>query len=108
MPRRDRASERTPEAKQENYANTSEVLRSDEPALVSETGREEGLAPDEPLSDFEAEVASHPVGGRPMSDITGAHEPGTGDETVDGLDPTEEAVRRYAEDRPVGGEKERG
>lgn len=107
MPRRDRDSERRPGAGPERYANVPEVIRSDKPALPSETGREEGLAPDEPLSDFEAEVLSHPPGGRPMSDVTGTPEPGAPEETVDGLDPTEEAVRRNAEDRPVGPKRQR-
>jgi hypothetical protein len=102
MPRRDRASERTPTPMREQFANMPDVIGSDRPALPSETGREEGLAEDERLSDFEAEVQSHPVGGRPMSDITGRREPGSTNETVDGLDETEEAVRREAEDRPVG------
>ncbi len=35
-----------------------------------------------------------------MSEITGAGDPGTTDETIDGLDETEEAVRQAAEDRP--------
>ena len=85
------------------YANEGEVSETDRPALPSATGREEGRVPDEPKSDFEAEVDSHPVGDRPRSEITGKHEPGTGDETDDGLDPTAESVRREAEDLPVGG-----
>lgn len=108
MAKRDTASGQRLARDKSPYANTSDVSDSDQPLLHTPGGREEGLAPDEPLSDFEAEVRSHPVGGQPMSEITGKHDPGTGDETVDGLDPTEEAVRRSAEDRPVGGRRERG
>lgn len=102
MPRRDRASERTPEASEERDAHLGEVNSSDAPPLAGELGREEGRAPDERISDFEAEVAGHPLGGRPASDVTGAHD--TGNETVDGLDATDEATRRYAEDYPPDGE----
>ena len=101
MPRRDRASERRPTPMREQYANNPDVIGSDRPLLPSETGREEGLAEDETMSDFEAEVSSHPLGGRPRSDITGDLEPGSTNETVDGLDETEDAVRRAAEERPA-------
>lgn len=40
----------------------------------------------------------------PLSEITGAPEPGTPTETVDGLDETEEAVRQMAEDVETGGD----
>jgi hypothetical protein len=85
----------------EQYANNPDVIGSDRPVLPSETGREEGLAEDETMSDFEAEVSSHPPGGRPRSDVTGRAEPGSTNETVDGLDETEDAVRRAAEELPA-------
>jgi hypothetical protein len=107
MKRRDRASEQRPkQPRGEQYANLSEIDERDRPVLASETGREEGPAAEEELSDFEAEVVSHPIGGRPMSDITNHHD--SEDETIDGLDPLEESLRREAEDRPVGGRRERG
>jgi hypothetical protein len=108
MKRRDRASEHRPDRAPGQYANHSELIEQDRAALAGETGHEEGPTADGEQSDFEAEIDSHPLGGRPMSDITGRHEPGTGDETIDGLDPLEESVRREAEDRPVGGRRERG
>jgi hypothetical protein len=89
-----------------SYANTGEVSIADAAILGSPTGREEGLAEDETLSDFEAEVQSHAVGARPRSEITGRHGSGQDDETVDGLNKVEEAVRREAEERPLGGRHE--
>ena len=107
MARRDKESEQGPSpAAATKFANQAEVSERDRVLLPSETGREEGLAEDEALSDFEAEVAAHPVGGRPMSEITGRHD--TGNETIDGLDSLEESLRRAAEDIPVGGRRERG
>jgi hypothetical protein len=79
------------------FADLSEVNESDEPLLPSPTGREEGPHDGDPISDFDDEVLSHPVGGRPMSEVTGGPESGTPDETEDGLNPLEEAVRDNAE-----------
>jgi hypothetical protein len=50
------------------------------------------------------EEASKPIGAHPRSEVTGRHDAGSGaNETVDGLTPTEEAIRRGAEDKPIGG-----
>ncbi|MEA2951113.1 MAG: hypothetical protein QOJ96_633 [Alphaproteobacteria bacterium] len=87
------------------FANTPEVSDADAAALPSATGREEGLAEDETLSDFEAEVLSHEGGGRPMSEVTANPDPGRPEETEDGLDEVEEALRRAAEDPVSGREK---
>jgi hypothetical protein len=49
------------------------------------------------------EDASKPIGTHPRSEVTGRHDAGSGaNETVDGLTPTEEAIRRGAEDKPIG------
>jgi hypothetical protein len=83
------------------FANEGEVSDADAAALPSATGREEGLAQDEPLSDFEAEVQGKDPGGPRMSEVTGAPEPGTNQETDDGLDDVAEALRSAAEG-PMG------
>lgn len=49
------------------------------------------------------EIEDIDVSARPASEITGAPDPGTTRETVDGLDETEEAVRQAAEDEISGG-----
>jgi hypothetical protein len=88
------------------FANESELDVTDR-TLVPPTAREEGHVPDEPVSDFDSEVHSHRPGGRPRSEITGGPEGGTPDETTDGLDPTEEAVRHEAEDHTVSTRREK-
>jgi hypothetical protein len=65
----------------------------------------------EALNQTDAAATSGPTGselssnleGRPRSQITGRHDAGSGaNETVDGLTSSEEAVRRGAEDIPLG------
>ncbi len=87
------------------FADEAEVSENDAPLLPGPTGREEGTSEDEQDDDFLDEVRAHAPGGTPQSEITGRHEPGTGDETEDGLDPLEEEVRREAERWPGRREK---
>src|SRR5690348_18500315 len=70
-----------------------ETTQSQSDAMLSEsTGQEPGSAL---RSD-----ASKPIGAHPRSEVTGRHDAGCGaNETVDGLTPAEEAIRRGAEDR---------
>ena len=82
------------------FANRAAVSDRVAAVLPSPTGREEGR-PDEPLSDFEAEVHEHEAGGKPMSEITGGPQGGTPDEDCDGLDEVERALRDAAE-APIG------
>src|SRR4051812_28406436 len=50
-----------------------------------------------------AEIARHAAGGRPRSQITGRHDAGSGaNETIDGLNSTEESLRQGAEETPIG------
>jgi hypothetical protein len=78
------------EAAQETTQNQSNAMLSD----VT------GLEADRAFQDD----ASKPIGAHPRSEVTGRHDAGSGaNETVDGLTPTEEAIRRGAEDKPVGG-----
>jgi hypothetical protein len=59
------------------------------------TGRETGSA-------FLCD-ASKPIGAHPRSEVTSRHDEGSGaNETIDGLTPTEETLRRGAEDLPLG------
>src|SRR5262245_36205892 len=83
------------------FANKGAVSQRDAAALSSATGREEGLAQDEPLSDFEADVQAHPAGGRPLSETIDGPQGGTLDEDGDGLDDVARALRDAAEG-PVG------
>lgn len=87
------------------FANEREVSENDAPLLPSETGREEALAPDQPESDFQAEVREHAPGGQPMSELTGGPQGGTPEENIDGLNPLEEELQRQAERWPGKREK---
>jgi hypothetical protein len=79
----------------DEFANQSDVSRSDAAALPSITGRD--------ASSIVPSDAAKPVGAHPRSEVTGRHDAGSGaNETVDGLTSTEEAVRRGAEDVPIG------
>jgi hypothetical protein len=83
------------------FANQRSVSKRDEAALASSTGREEGRAEDEPLSDFESDVLDHQAGGQPQSEVTGGPQGGTPDEDQDGLNEVERALRDAAE-APIG------
>lgn len=84
-----------------DFANKKVLSGAAEAGLPSATGREEGRAEDEPLSDFEAEVQDHEGGGRPVSEVTGGPQGGTPDEDADGLNEVERALREAAES-PIG------
>jgi hypothetical protein len=77
------------------FANRGEVSESDAAVLASSTGREtSGSAP--------SDIAK-PIGAHPRSKVIGRHDAGSGaNETVDGLTSSEEAIRRGAEDIPIG------
>lgn len=81
--------------KHSRFANEGEVIPADEPALDGPTGRQGGA--EDVTEEGPDEELSVDVGAQPMSEITARRE-----ETEDGLDDTEEAVRREAEDRPLG------
>ena len=79
-----------------------EVLPSDAPLLETPMGRENdfGAADENRLSNDEIERPE--VLSRPRSEITARHDEGSGaNETLDGLDEYQEAVRHGAEDIPV-------
>ena len=75
-------------------ANEREVSPADAAGLPSITGRETSRTPD---------GGGPAIGAHPRSEVTGRHDEGSGaNETVDGLTSTEEAIRRGAEDTPIG------
>jgi hypothetical protein len=83
------------------FANEPAVSDTAAAALPSATGREEGLAEDETLRDFQDDVLSHEGGARPVSEVTGGPQGGTPDENEDGLDEVERALQEAAE-APIG------
>jgi hypothetical protein len=69
--------------------------------LESPLGRENDFGAD-PGTLTEDEIRHPEVGAVPMSTITGRHDDGSGaNETIDGLDEIQEAVRQGAEDTPL-------
>src|SRR3954468_20508943 len=79
-----------------------EILPSDVPLLETPAGRENdfGAADEDRLN--EDELQRPEVLSRPRSEITGRHDEGSGaNETMDGLDEIQEAIRHAAEDIPV-------
>jgi hypothetical protein len=89
----------------QKFANQAEVSANDAPLLDSPTGREDHRGLTESGSIPAGEIAKHPEGGRPRSEITGRHDAGSGaNETIDGLNSSEESLRKGAEDVPLGAE----
>jgi hypothetical protein len=81
--------------KRRELANNGEVSKTDAAALPSATGRETRSTPPSDIATSD--------GTRPRSRVTGRHDAGSGaNETVDGLTSSEEAIRRGAEDIPIG------
>ena len=77
------------------FAKDAELSRADTAVLPSITGRE--------ASSIAQPDAAKPIGAHPRSEVAGRHDVGSGaNETADGLTPAEEAIRRGAEDTPVG------
>lgn len=84
------------------YANERSVSPGDRRILETGEGRENTQGA-EPGALSEDEVRRKDVGAVPRSAVTGRHDPGVGDNEVDGRDPAGEATRRAAEDIPQGG-----
>lgn len=101
MRHRDRALEagRDPGVRRESrFADSGEVDREDEVLLDTPFGHEDGAMLEGGANAVEGEARSIPIDAVPMSEMTGLPDPGTTRETIDGLDETEEATRRAAED----------
>jgi hypothetical protein len=80
--------------KRSRFAKRGEVDDKDAAALPSSTGREMSEA---------VETDSSINGAQRRSEVTGRHDAGSGaNETLDGMTSAEEALRRGAEDTPVG------
>ena len=87
--------DRKDKPKRSEFAGEPEVSKSDAAVLPSSTGGES--------SSIASSDAVAPIGAHPRSEVTGRHDAGSGaNETVDGLTSTEEAIRRGAEDTPIG------
>jgi len=79
-----------------------EVLPSDAPLLETPVGRENDFGASDEGQLNEDELQRPEVFSRPRSEITGVHDEGSGaNETIDGLDEIQEAVRHGAEDIPT-------
>jgi hypothetical protein len=87
--------DRTDKPKRPREAADETTRKQSDDRLSDFTGRQ-------PDSAFLSD-ASKPIGAHPRSEVTGRHDVGSGaNETADGLTSTEEAIRRGAEDTPVG------
>lgn len=101
MLHRDRALEggRDPGVRRASrFANAGDPVIGDDPLLETPAGREDGAMGAGGADPVEGEARSYDVDAEPMSERTGLPDPGTTRETIDGLDETEEATRRAAED----------
>ena len=79
----------------------AEVPEPDRVLLESPLGREDDFGAD-PGTLSEDEIRHPEITSRPKSEITGRHDEGSGaNETIDGLDEIQEAVRHAAEDLPA-------
>jgi len=92
--------------KRSDFANEPEVSERDAPLLVTPQGREPGAHNAVP-SVADEEIAAKTPGVVPRSEVTGPVDQGGDEETDDGLNASAEAVRRAAEDVPVGEESEK-
>ena len=87
--------DRKDKPRRSEFARESEVSKSDAAILRSSTDGES--------SSLVSSDAVKLTGAHPRSEVTGRHDAGSGaNETVDGLTSTEEAIRRGAEDTPIG------
>jgi hypothetical protein len=101
----DRAVRRPLGKRKSEFANKGEVSLPDQPLLETPQGREPGTHNEAP-SVADEEIAEKSVGSRPQSDATAFHDPSGDEETDDGLNESDEALRRSAEDRVVEDEDE--
>src|SRR3954447_17525952 len=87
------------------FANQSKVSKEDAASLDSSLGREDHFGMAE-ASRLVSDEIKQPIGAHPKSEETGKHDAGSGaNETIDGLDSSNEAIRKGAEDIPVGPKK---
>lgn len=95
----DRLERRKQNAKHSAFANEAEVNAADRALLEAPAGEITDKDPaEESLLDKEAGQAP----ALPRSEVTDFRDPGTDNETCDGLTQTEESLRRGAEEVPIG------
>jgi hypothetical protein len=88
------------------YADEPEISEWDRPLLETGMGRNDDRGLSSRGNAMDADVHNVPIGAEPRSEVTGAPDPGTTNETEDGLDEIEEGVRLSAEDTPTGDGRE--
>jgi hypothetical protein len=89
-------------ARPSEFNNADEINESDAALLESPTGREDHRGLTESSRVAGSEIKK-PIGARPRSEVTGRHDEGSdANETTDGLNSSEEALRQAAEDTPNG------
>jgi hypothetical protein len=82
-----------------SFADEAEISDRDRVLLATPQGREPGTHNEAP-SLADEEIADKTVGARPRSEVTDQRDASGDEETADGLNATEEAVRQAAEDMP--------
>jgi hypothetical protein len=101
----DRAVLRPIDKPKSEFANQGEVSFKDQALLETPQGRQPGAHNENP-SVADEEIAEKSVGARPQSDATAFHDPSGDEETDDGLNETDEALRQAVEDRLPADEDE--
>ncbi len=95
-----------PPGEKSRYANQRDVSRGDE-ELIHARRHDAGPEPEDrvPGTLEDDEDIYRDVEARPASEVTARSETSGSEETEDGLDATEEAVRQQAEDRALGDDR---
>jgi len=83
-----------------DFANEPEISDRDRPLLITPDGREPGTHNEAP-GPADDELADKVVGAQPRSAVTDHPDQGGDEETNDGLNAQNEALRRAIEDEPV-------
>jgi hypothetical protein len=87
----------------EGYASVPAMDPDAEPLLESPVGRENDYGAADQGTPADDEVRRPEADAHTVGEVTGHHDPGTGaEETEDGFDDYEEAVRHGSEDLPTG------
>lgn len=90
-----------------DYASEPQVAPQDRPLLETPAGRDNDQGAADRGKIVNNDMQRKDVGAKPRADVTGQHFGSGDDETVDGLNESDEAMRRAAEDTPVGEDENR-
>ena len=101
----DRAVRRPLDKQKSEFSNQGEVSFADQPLLETPQGRQPGTHNENP-SVADEEIAEKSIGSRPQSDVTAFHDPSGDEETIDGLNEADEAIRAAVEDRVPADDRE--